>query len=208
MIWHLDTVDGRDMTANSLTPEEWQEASLGGLICVSVETMPAFELLFLDDIATYLMGSGPLEPPYTVDHGRRIISALLGALVNSFEYVPEHVPVLTSEMSTARVAFVQGAHDLAALGKEGLTQLISRLMPAVQGELQDNTGAPGKQTYGVFYYAMVAVASGPSSIHDDDVATGVQHIFQAWNEEFDRGFVVPWRRSDAGQRETGASDQT
>ena len=175
------------MTANSLPQVEWEEASLGGLACVSVETMPAFELLFLDDIATYLMGSGPLEPPYTVEHGGRIISALLNAMVNSAQYVPEEVPPLTPEISTARAAFVQGAHDLAADGKDGLTQIICRLMPAVQSELEDNNGAPEQQTYWLFYYGMLAVASGPSSIQEEDVAAGVMDIFRAWNEEFEKG---------------------
>jgi hypothetical protein len=184
------------MTTNSSPQVEWEEASLGGLACVSVETAPAFELLFLDEIAAYLMGSGPLEPPYTEEHGGRIISALLDAMVNSPDYVPEKAPVLTPEISTARAAFVKGAHDLAAVGKDGLTQLICRLMPAVKGELENNKGAPEQQTHWMFYYGMVAVASGPSSIQDEDVAAGVMDIFQAWNEEFAKGFVAPWRRSD------------
>lgn len=169
------------MTANSSPQMEWEKASLGALAYVSVETMPAFESQFLDDIATYLMGSGPLEPPYTDERGGPIISPLLEAMVNSAEYVPENSPALTPEISTARAAVVQGAHDLAAVGTGGLTQLICRLMPAVKGQLENNKGSPEQQTYWIFYYGMLALASGQSSIQEESVAAGVMDIFQAWN---------------------------
>lgn len=190
----MDTAEGSDMTPKSLPQEEWEEPTLGGLTCVSVETMPALELLFLDDIAAYLMGSGPPEPPFTVEHGGRIVSALLDAVVNSAQFVPEVVPTPTPEISTARAAFVQGAHDLAANGSDGLTQIVCRLIPAAQSELENNIGAPGEQTFWLFYYGLLAVASGPSSIQEEDVASGVMDIFRAWDEEFSKGFVVPWRR--------------
>ena len=183
------------MSADSTPAEDWQQPSLQGLAGLAVETMPAFEVLFLDDIAGYLMGPGPLEPPYTVEHGSRIVSALLGAIVNSARYTPEEAPTLTPEISTARASFVQGAHDFAALGVDGLAQLVNRLVPAVVGELEIHKEAPEEQTRSLFYYGLLAVASGPSNSLDEDAATGVMHIFRAWDEEFGKGFIVPWRRS-------------
>src|SRR5665647_1172630 len=183
------------MTVDSSPPKDWQQPSLRGLVCLAVETMPAFEVLFLDDIAAYLMGPGPLEPPYTVEHGSRIVSALLGAIVNAARYTPEEAPALTPEISTARASFVQGAHDFAALGVDGLAQLVNRLVPAVVGELEIHKEAPEQQTCSLFYYGLLAVASGPSNMLDEDAATGVMHIFRAWDEEFGKGFIVPWRSS-------------
>lgn len=182
------------MTANTSPLADWQEPSLGALASLAIETMPAFEVLFLDDIAGYLMGAGPLGPPYTVEHGSRIVSALLGAMVNSARYTPEESPALTPEISTARASFVQGAHDFAAVGVDGLTQLVNRLVPAVVGELEINKEAPEEQTCSLFYYGLLAVASGPSNVLDEDAADGVMHIFRAWDEQFGKGFVVPWRR--------------
>jgi hypothetical protein len=172
----------------------WQEPSLHGLARLGIEAMPAFEVLFLDDLAGYLMGAGPIEPPYTVEHGSRVVSALLGAVVNSAGYTPEREPEPTPRIVEARAAFVQGGHELAGKGTAGLAQLVNRLIPAVLGELETHKSAADEQTRSLFYYSMLAVASGPLNVLDQDAAAGVQELFLAWDGVFGSGFIPPWRR--------------
>lgn len=189
------------MTKKASTPRGWQEPSLTGLASMTIEAMPAFEVLLLDDLAAYLMGAGPLEPPYTVEHGSRVASALFGALVNSTGYTPAQMPPGTPEIENSRAHFVKGAHDLAARGAPGLTQLLNRLIPAVIGELERNKETPELQTCSLFYYALLAVASGPQNMLAEDAAAGMMDIFRAWDELFGEGFTVPWR----GEREARVS---
>jgi hypothetical protein len=188
--------DSQERRAGRQPPpsREWQQQSLVGLGALTVETMPAFEVLLLDDLAAYLMGGGPVPPPYTVEHASRILSGLLGAVVNSARYEPEDVPVTTDEIALARLHVVRGAHRFAELGVTGINQLASRLIHAALGELELRKSAPEQQTWSIFYYALLAVASGPANLLDPDAADGVAHIFRAWDEVFGRGFVVPWRQ--------------
>jgi hypothetical protein len=187
--------EGRLMTGAPAPSDTWQQLSLQGLVSLRLEAMPAFEVLFLDDIAGYLMGSGPLAPPYTVEHGSRVVSALFGAVLNSGHYVPAAAPVPTPEIATAREHLVQGAHDFGARGLAGLTQLVNRIVPAVLGELEMHKEAPEQQTCSLFYYSLLAVASGPANTLAEDAAAGVMHLFRAWDEVFGQGFMVPWRRA-------------
>lgn len=171
----------------------WQEPSLHALASLSLEVMPAFEVLFIDDLAGYLMGAGPLSPPFTVEHGSRIVSALFGAMVNAPRYQPASMPEPTEGIVDARAAFVQGGHDLAGKGPAGLVQLLNRLIPALLGELELQKDAPEEQTRSLFYYSLLAVASGPLNVLDQDAAAGVAELFTAWDAVFGAGFVPPWR---------------
>ncbi|MEO9239911.1 MAG: hypothetical protein ABI418_17675 [Jatrophihabitantaceae bacterium] len=172
----------------------WQEPSLRGLVALEFEAMPGFEVLFIDELAGYLMGAGALEPPYTVEHASRVVSMLLGSVVNSARFLPERAPELTEPIVEARAAFVQGAHDFAAKGGQGLAQLLNRLIPAVLGELEIHKDAPEEQTSSLFYYSMLAVASGPLNVLDQDAAAGVTELFRAWDEVFGSGYIPPWRQ--------------
>jgi hypothetical protein len=181
------------MIDKSLTHQNWQQPSLEGLRALTVEAMPAVEVLLLDDLAAYIMGAGPLMPPYTIEHGSRVVSALLGAIVNSTAYEPGDAPTVTDEIALARGSVVQGAQQFAERGVDGLNQLAGRLIPAAVGELELHKGAPEQQTLSLFYYAMIAVASGPMNLMAPDAADGVAHVFRAWDAVFGRGFTVPWR---------------
>ena len=165
-----------------------------GLVALELGAMAGFEVLFIDELAGYLMGAGALEPPYTVEHASRVVSALLGAVVNSARFVPDRSPELTEPMAEARAAFVQGAHDFAAKGSQGLAQLLNRLIPAVLGELEIHRDAPEEQTSSLFYYSLLAVASGPLNVLDQDAAAGVSELFLAWDEVFGNGYIPPWRQ--------------
>jgi hypothetical protein len=186
------------VTDDPQTPENWQQPSLDGLRALDVEAMPAFEVLLLDDLAAYLMGGGPLQPPFTVEHGSRVVSALFGAIVNSAHYRPQDSPPVTDEIALAREHVVQGAHQFAACGIAGLNQLANRLIPAALGELELRKDAPEQQTCSLFYYSLLAVGSGPGNLMDRDAADGVAHIFRAWDDVFGRGFMVPWRQAATG----------
>lgn len=188
-------LDWNTMTHESSSPTDWQQSSLEGLASLTVDAMPAVEVLLLDDIAAYLMGAGPLQPPYTVEHGSRIVSALLGAIVNSARFTPEQVPAPTPQITTAREQVVRGAHDFAARGVGGVNHLANRLIPAAIGELETHKDSPEKQTCLLFYYALLAVASGPRNLLDEDAAAGAMHVFRAWDELFGQGYLLPWRRA-------------
>ncbi len=171
----------------------WQDPSLHGLAVLTLEAMPSLEVLFLDDLAAYLMGSGPLEEPYTIEHASHVVSLLLGAVVNSAHYRPEESPAAAGELLVARESFVRGAHDFAGRGNQGLIQLINRLVPAIVGELEIQKEAPEAQTSQLFHYGLLAVASGPANTLSDEAAAGFRQILRAWDELFGQGFRTPWR---------------
>lgn len=177
----------------------WQEPSMRALAALTLEAMPSLEVLFLDDLAAYLMGSGPLEEPYTIEHGSHVLSLLLGAVVNSAHYQPEETPAMADEMLTARESFVQGAHDFAGRGAQGVIQLVNRLVPAIVGELEIQKEAPEAQTSQLFHYGMLAVASGPANSLSDEAATGFRQILLGWDRLFGQGFKVPWREATVAQ---------
>ncbi|MGI8666759.1 MAG: hypothetical protein ACR2N4_12110 [Jatrophihabitans sp.] len=68
------------------------------------------------------------------------------------------------------------------------------MIPAVLGELEIHQQAPEEQTRSLFYYSILAVASGPLNLLAEAAAEGVQELFVAWDELFGAGFVPPWRR--------------
>lgn len=183
------------MTTDDSTTTDWQQPSLAGLQNLTVKAMPAFEILLIDDLAAYVMGSGPLSGPYTVEHGSRVLSALFGAVISSDAYVPDQVPQATPGMERARSAFVDGAHAFAALSGPGLAQLANRLIPAVLGELEIHKDAPEEQTRSLFYYSILAVASGPLNLLAEDAANGAMEILGAWDGVLGAGLVLPWRHS-------------
>ena len=180
-------------------PLDWQEPSLRGLAALTVEAMPSFEVLYLDDLAAYLMGAGPLQEPYTIEHGSHVVSLLLGAVVNSAHYQPEDAPEPTDEIRGARQAFVQGAHAFAGRGPDGLIQLVNRLVPAVVGELEIHKEAPETQTSQLFHYGLLAVASGPANSLAEESAKGLRQVLLAWDELFGQGLRMPWRVPTSAQ---------
>ena len=129
--------------------------------------MPAVEVLLLDDIADYFMGAGPRQPPYTVEHGSRVVSALFGAVVNARTFTPSHVPAPTPEITAAREQIVRGAHDFAASGPTGISRLANRVIPATLGGLETHRKSPEKQTCLVFSFALLALASGLRNLLDE-----------------------------------------
>lgn len=173
---------------------DWEQPSLQALAGLQLESVPAFEVLFLDDVAAYLMGAGPLEPPFTVEHGSRVVSALFRAMVNANRYEPEQVPAESEDIAESRAQLVLGAHRFAELGADGLARLVNRLIPAILGELETHKDSPEQQARSLFYYSLLAVASGPGNLLSVQAAAGALETFHGWDALLGNGLVLPWRR--------------
>jgi len=129
-------------------PRDWQQLSADGLAGLSLDRLPAAELLFLDGLAGYLMGPEAPESPYTIEHGTVIVGHLLRALVDCSVVKLEDSPQCTAEMSEARAAIVEGAHQFANRGVRGVQQLVNRFLAAAAASTAINldsspsTGCP------------------------------------------------------------------
>ena len=175
--------------------QDWQSPSLAGLRALQLEQLPAVELLLMDDLAAFVMGAGPIPEPYTVEHGSRVVSALFGAIINAGAYTPEQAPEPSEALQSMRESFLLGAHNFAALGEAGLVKLVNRLVPAAVGELEIHKADPAEQARSLFYYSLLAVASGPLNLLSEQAAAGAMESFVAWGEILGSGLVLPWRQA-------------
>ncbi|MDN5794011.1 MAG: hypothetical protein L0H22_13245, partial [Brevibacterium aurantiacum] len=69
----------------------------------------------------------------------------------------------------------------------------TRFLAAAVGELQRYQGQPEDQVRSLFYYGMLALASGPENQANAETAEGVEAAFTSWNDRIGAGFVPPWR---------------
>lgn len=173
--------------------KDWRADGLAGLAACRAEDVPALEIVYLDALAAYLMGNGPLPGPYTVEHGAQVVACLLSATTKAASYRPEQSPTVTEGVEAAREAVVDGAHAFAARGPAGLSQLVNRLIQAAVGELERLSAEPEEQVRSLFRYGLLAVASGPANQLTVVAADGVSEVFAAWDELIGAGFVPPWR---------------
>lgn len=74
-----------------------------------------------------------------------------------------------------------------------MQQLVTRFLGAAVGELEIHAGAPEEQVRSLFYYGLLAVASGPGNRLSQSSADGIGQLFVAWNDQIGAGFVPPWR---------------
>lgn len=49
------------------------------------------------------------------------------------------------------------------------------------------------QTRSLFYFGLLAVASGPKNLLTQTAADGIMEVFKAWDGQIGAGFVPPWR---------------
>jgi hypothetical protein len=173
----------------------WQRPSLSGLASMTADALPGFEVIALDGIAAFVLGSPP-EPPYTIQHGSRVAGAILSAAADSQHYQPDSLPATTLAIESAREAVLSGAHRFASRGAPGLTQLVNRIVSAAVGELEIHKDSPEEQVRSLFFYGVVAVASGPENECSELAAAGVHEVFAGWVALFGAGFVPPWRVLD------------
>lgn len=176
------------------TTADWQGLAVAGLSQLTTDAMPAMELLYLDGLAIHLLGPDAPEPPYTMEHAATIASLLLRAVADA--------PVVGAELesgdvdettTTAREAVVDGAHRLACCGGLGAQRLVKRFLPAAVGELEQHKEGPEAQVRSLFYYGLLAIASGPENQTNAETSDGVLASFRSWDERIGEGFVPPWR---------------
>lgn len=176
------------------SPVDWQSQSVGGLTRLSVDVMPAMELIYLDGLAAHLLGPNAPVPPYTIQHGTAIASLLLRAVTDA---PAVDLGVESDDRETAsapaREAVVDGAHRLAGRGGHGVHQLVTRFLAAAVGELEQHKDAPEAQVRSLFYYGLLAIASGPENKASAETAESVLAAFYAWDKRIGAGFVPPWR---------------
>lgn len=178
----------------SESPVDWQGQALAGLRTLTVEIMPAMELLYLDGLAAHLLGADAPEPPYTIEHGSTIVSLLLRALVDAPTVELDLQPSdLEDASSVGRESVVDGAQRFAQRGGPGVHQLVSRCLAATVGELEQHKEEPEFQVRSLFYYGLLAIASGPENQTNEETSESVLAAFAAWDERIGSGFVPPWR---------------
>lgn len=177
---------------------DWQALAVVGLKQMSVELVPAMELLYLDLLASHLLGPDAPKSPYTIEHGAKIVSLLLQAAKDAPVVLPDLQPQVVDvsrevPLEVAREAVVNGAHQLASSGGRGAQRLATRFLAAAVGELENHKDDAEAQVRSLFYYGLLAVASGPDNLATAEISDGVMAAFHAWDTQIGEGFVPPWR---------------
>lgn len=174
---------------------DWQQQSVTGLAGLTPDRVPAVEILFLDALAAHLLGPDAPVAPYTVEHASVIAGHLLRAFVSCASLELDGQVDAGPEGDQARAAILDGAHAFAERKGPGVQQLVTRYLGAVVGELEIHAGSPDEQVRSLFYFGLLAVASGPGNRLSQVSADGIAQLFIAWNDQIGAGFVPPWRVS-------------
>lgn len=74
-----------------------------------------------------------------------------------------------------------------------MKQLVNRFLAAAVGELEIHKESAEAQTRSLFYYGLLAIASGPDNSLSQRAANGIIDLFDAWDGQIGAGFVPPWR---------------
>lgn len=182
------------------TAPDWQSASIQGLERLTTDHVPAVELLYLDALAVHLLGPEAPEPPYTLEHGTAIVGLLLQAVANAPLVVPELEadPAAGADethdvSAVARAAVADGAQRLASRGGPGVHRVATRFLTAAVGELEQHAADPESQVRSLFYFGLLAIASGPENQTNAEVADGILAAFHRWDQRIGEGYVPPWR---------------
>ena len=169
---------------------EWETNAIASLRNLKLDDTLGLELLLIDALARWCVSDSNPGRDYDEQHAAVAITALLSAVESASSYEGTVRPEATEEITTARTQVVAGAHELADMAN-GLTLLITRLMPAALGELTSHAGNPGAQVAWLYCYSLLAVASGRSSDIDEAVLRGLMASFDAWDALMADGFVPP-----------------
>lgn len=182
------------MTEAGSTDHAWEDDIVRGFRSLTGDDVPSLEIMLLDAVADWVFSVANPDQDYGDEHAGHLISTLFSAIDSSRSYLPQQQPDATEAIATARGRVVAGAHELGAQGPAGVSLIVSRLMPAIMAELQDNAGARPKQVHGVFVYLLYALAVGTREEQEPAVMEGLVAVFSAWSALMRDGFVVPWRR--------------
>jgi len=170
----------------------WESAALAALRDLSLKDMPSFEILFLDELTGWAFSVGNPGHGYNEKHSALVVSILFRAMEHASAFRPTQVPAESDEIVAAREKIVAGAHELAGTA-EGLPQIIALLTPAAVRELEHNAGKPAAQTYWLYHYSLLVLASGKAGDVSEVTLRGITAAFSAWDGLVAEGFVLPWR---------------
>jgi hypothetical protein len=170
----------------------WQSAALAALLDLSLDDMPSFEILFLDELAGWVFSVGNPGHGYDEKHSALVVGILFRAMEHASAFRPAQVPAESEEIVATRTKIVAGAHELAGTAR-GLQQIIALLAPAAVRELEHNAGRPVAQTYWLYHYSLLVLASGKAADVSEGTLRGITAAFSAWDGLVAEGFVLPWR---------------
>jgi hypothetical protein len=170
--------------------------AIASLRTLELKDIPGFELLLLDALARWCVSDSNPGHDYGEQHAAGVSSALLSAAESARSFEGIVGPGTTEEIVAARTQVVAGAYELADAAN-GLTLLITRLMPAALGELTSHAGDPGAQVYWLYCYFLLALASGRNGDADETVLRGLMASFAAWDSLMADGFVPPWHADES-----------
>lgn len=191
------------MTNTSSEPH-WERDALVPLRAITPNDMPGLEMLLLDELASWAASDNNRGRGYDEQHAAVVISALLSAAERPRYFRSSVSPDVPEEITSAREQVVAGIHELAS-SDNGLQLLVTRLMPAVLGELRRNAGNQRAQVYWLYYYALLALAAGISGDYTEAVMHGIMASFRAWDALATNGFVPPWHNQTAALDHTSRS---
>jgi hypothetical protein len=170
----------------------WEEAARAALRDLSMSDMPSFEVLFLDDLAGWALSVANPGHNYDERHSALVVTMLLRAIERAGTFRPSQAPPESPEITATRERIVAGAHAFGAQDK-GLAQLVGLLAPAVVRELDHSAGRPAAQTYWLYHYALLVLASGLTGDAGEDTLRGITAVYRAWDALAAAGFALPWR---------------
>lgn len=175
----------------------WEDDIVHSLKALTSAEVPSLEIILLDGIGAWLISPDNPGDGYGEEHAGHLISTLFSALESARSVFPDRLPEADDAITATRARVAEGAHELAANGWTGVSLTVSRLMPAVLAELQNNVGDRAKQAHGVFVYLLYALAVGTRTEQDPQVLGGLTATFTGWDAVLRTGYVVPWRRPPA-----------
>lgn len=175
--------------------EAWEDEIVRGLHSVTADQVPALEIILLDAVVDWLFSGANPGQGYGEEHAGFLVSTLFAAVDASRTLFPKEEPPATEEITAARARIVEGAHEISDAGAAGVSLTVSRLMPSVLAELENNAGERAKQARGLFVYLLYSLALGTRTEHEPAVMDGLVSAFAGWDEVLRGGFVLPWRRS-------------
>lgn len=167
--------------------DEWTAEVMRLLGSLTREQVPALEYVLIDCLATWLFSDANPGSDYDENVAAQVISVLFAAMSYAREIAPADAPLEDAPICAARDALIAGAHQLSE--GRGVTVLITRVMPAMVGELEAHAGDPARQLYSAYYYLLLAVATGNGELGNSEVAEGLLTSFVAWDGLFASGAV-------------------
>lgn len=182
------------MTAAGSTDRAWEDDIVHSLKSMASEDVPSLEIILLDAVVEWLFSPANPGGEHGEEHAGHLISTLFSAIDAARSFQPRQQPEVTPQIANARSRIAEGAHELGNAGADGVSLTVSRLMPAIMAELQNNVGERAKQAHGVFVYLLYALSVGTRAEQDPSVMDGLVAAFAGWDSVLRAGYVVPWRQ--------------